>query len=112
MHGMRNVAQGVEDEIVEAFEERHRRIGHGAEVRKIGSAAEAEAENIHIAVKQRHGDERNAEQFERAIDHIKRYARNRTERWLIVEDVREDSPDDSESVLVAVNRERRALPDV
>jgi len=41
MHGMRNIAEGVDDEVVEVFEERHGGFRKAAEIGEISGAAKA-----------------------------------------------------------------------
>src|SRR5712664_1193221 len=50
MHGMRNIAQSIQDQLVESLEQRHRGVGNLAEVCEISGPPEAETENFHVSV--------------------------------------------------------------
>src|SRR5205085_6612254 len=109
----RDVAQRVEDEFVEPFEQRHRRIRKGAEIGEIGGASEAKTQHFDIAVQQGDGNKWDAKQFEGALaDDIQDDAGHGAQRGLVVEDIGKDAPDDSKGVLIAVNRNGRALVNV
>ena len=88
---MRDVAQRVEDEMVEAFEQRLGAFRDCAEIRQVGGVAKAEAEHLAWAV---HCWDRNnfyAEERERTFDLVQFNARKRAVSRLIVEDVGERS---------------------
>ncbi len=70
VHGMRGVAEGVEDEVVEIVEEGFGGVREGAEVGEIGEAAEAEAEDGSRAVVGGDGDDLVPEELEGAIKGI------------------------------------------
>jgi len=57
VHGVGDVAEGVEDEVVEVAEERTGGVGEMGEVGEIGGAADAEAEDACVAVDEGDGDE-------------------------------------------------------
>jgi len=112
MHGVRNIAQGVQDEFVEALEKGHRRFGQAAEIREISGAAETETQNLHVAVLHRDGHERNAKKLDRSDRELERNARDGAERGFIVKDVREHAADDSKGLFVAVDGECCALANI
>ena len=112
VHGMGNIAEGVDDEVVEVFEEGYGGFGEAAEIGEIRGAAKAEAEHVHFAVDERHGNDGNAEKLERAFDFVKDDAGNGAERRPGVKDVGKGAADDAEGFLGAVNRHRDALADV
>jgi len=112
VHGMGNIAESVEDEVVEAFEKRGGGVGEAAEICEIRGAAEAETEDVHFAVEERHGNDRNAEKLEGAFDFVEDDAGNGAERGLGVEDVGEGAADYTESFLGTVNGHGGALTDV
>ena len=57
VHGVRVIAQGVEDQIVETKKQRAGGRGEGREVGEIGGAADAETENLLVTVDEGDGDE-------------------------------------------------------
>ncbi len=112
VHGMGNIAEGVEDEVVEVFKERDGGFGKTAEIGEIRGAAEAEAEHVHVAVEERHGNDGNAEKLEGALDFVEDDAGEGAEGGLGVKDVGEGAADDAEGFLGAVNGHGGALADV
>jgi hypothetical protein len=109
---MRNIAEGVEDEVVEVFEERQGGFGEAAEIGEIRGAAKTEAEDVHFAVEERHGNDGNAEKLEGAFDFVEDDAGNGAERGLGVEDVREGAADRTKGFCGAVHWQSGALADV
>src|SRR5882762_2691367 len=109
---MRNITESVQDQFVETLQERHRGVRNVAEVGEIGGTSEPEAEDFHLAVQQRHGNKRDAEKLERAMDGVQRNARHGAERWFVIEYVCKHAPDDIKRFFVAVDRQRRALTDI
>jgi len=85
MHGMRNIAEGVDDEVVEVFEERHGGFRKAAEIGEISGAAKAEAEDVHFAVEERHGNDGSAKKLEGAFDFVEDHAGNGAEGGFVVE---------------------------
>src|SRR5580692_1815015 len=63
-------------------------------------------------MKQGHGNERNAQEFDRILRELQSDTGHGAERWLVVEDVGKNAADDSKRFLVAVDRKRRALADI
>ena len=112
MHGMGNIAKGVDDEVVEIFEERDGGIGKAAEIGEIGGATKAETEDFHFAVEQGNGDERNTEKFEGAFDFVEKDAGDSAESGLVVKDVGESAADDAECFRGTVDGHGSALADV
>src|SRR5437773_1626160 len=72
VHGMWNISQGVQDQLVETFQKRHRRVGNLAEVGEIGGPPKPESQNFHLPVEHGHGNKRGAEKFEWAPDGVQR----------------------------------------
>jgi len=112
VHGMRNIAESVEDEVVEVFEKRHGGFGKAAEIGEIRGAAKAEAEHVHFAVEERHGNDGNAEKLEGAFDFVEDDAGDGAERGLVVKNVGEGAADYTEGFLGAVDGHGGALADV
>jgi hypothetical protein len=108
---MRNVAEGVEDEVVEIFEERHGGFGEAAEISEIGGAAEAEAQDIHFAVEERHGNDGDAEKLEGAFDFVEDHAGNGAEGGPVVKNIGEGAADRAEGFLGSVDGHSGALAD-
>jgi len=112
VHGMRNIAESVEDEVVEVLEKRSGGFGEAAEIGEIRGAAEAEAEHVHFAVEKWHGNNGNAEKLEGSFDFMKDDAGNGAEGGLGVEDVGEGAANHAEGFLGAVDGHGGALADV
>jgi len=112
VHGMGNVAEGVDDEVVEVFEERDAGFREAAEIGEICGAAKAEAEDLHFAVEERHGNDGNAEKLEGAFDFVEDDAGDGAEGGLGVEDVGKGAADCAEGFLGAVDGHGSALADV
>src|ERR1700676_507972 len=112
MHRVRDIAQRVDDQLIEIVQQRERGIRNGAEVRQVGGAAKAEAEDFHVAVQKRNRSEREAQKPEGRLRFKKGDAGNRAELGLAVEYVGKRAADDAESFLVGVNRERGLLSKV
>jgi len=112
VHGMRNIAEGVEDEVIEVLEKGSGGFGEAAEIGEIRGAAEAEAEHVHFAVEERHGNNGNAEKLEGAFDFVQDDAGNGAEGGLGVEDVGEGAANHAEGFLGAVDGHGGALADV
>src|ERR1700738_4308802 len=99
------VAQGVEDEVVEAFEQGCRGRGQGTEIGEVCGAFEAEAEDLKIAMEQRHGNDGYAEQFERTVDDVEVDTGHGAERGRFIEDVSEGATQNLEGFFGAVYRD-------
>jgi len=112
VHGMRNIAEGIDDEIVDVFEERDGGFGKAAEIGEICGAAKAEAEDVHFAVEERHGNDGNAEKLEGASDFVEDDAGDGAEGGLGVEDVGKGAANRAEGFLGAVDGQSGALADV
>src|SRR6266851_406881 len=112
VHGMRNIPKSIEDQFVESFQKRPRRVRKKAEVRKIRSRAKPETQNFHLSVEERHRNKRNTESFEWSVNYVQGHARNGAERRFVIENISEDAPDDSKRFFVAVDGQRRPLPDI
>ena len=103
MHGMWNISQGVQDQLVETFQKSHRRVRDLAEVGEIGGPPKPETQNFHLPVEHGHRYKRGAEKFEWAPDGVQRDARHGAEGGFVVENVSEDPPDDAKRFFVAVD---------
>ena len=57
---MRNIAEGVDDQVIQIFEQRCGGWRKGTEIGEIGGAAEAKTEDFEIAMQQRDGDKLEA----------------------------------------------------
>src|SRR5208337_4959999 len=112
VHGMRDIAESVDDEVVEVFEERHGGFGEAAEIGEIRGAAEAETEDVHFAVEERHGNDGNAEKFKGAFDYMEDDAGNGAEGGLGIKNVGKGAADDAEGFLGAVDGHGSTLADV
>ena len=112
MHGVRNIAQRIKNQLIEIVQQRKRRIGNGAEVGQVSSPAKAEAENLHVAVQQRNGKKLDAQQFERRGRFVERDARNGAELGLAVEHISERAANDLKRFFVRINRQRDLLPQI
>jgi len=112
VHGMRNIAESVDDEVVEVFKERHGGFREAAEIGQIRGAAEAEAQDIHFAVEERHGNDGDAEKLEGSFDFVEDDAGNRAEGGLGVKNVGKGAADHAEGFLGAVDGDSGALADV
>src|ERR1700674_5294631 len=109
MHGMWNISQGVQDQLVEPLQQRHRRVRNLAEVGEIGGAPKPETQNFQVSVEHGHGYERGSEKFEWALDGVQGDARHGAEGGFVVENISKDPPDDAKRFYVAVDRESRPL---
>ena len=103
VHGMRNIPQRIENEFVEIFQQGHGRVWNLAEISEISGAAEAEAENFHISMKQRDRNERDSQKLARAHDGVQCDTRDGTERRFVIEDVGKNAADGAKGLLVAVD---------
>src|SRR6202158_1740695 len=103
MHGMWNISQGVQDQHVETFQKRHRRVRNLAEVGEIGGPPKPETQNFHVSVEHGHGYKWGSEKFEWALDGVQRDARHGADGGFVVENVSEDPPDDAKRFFVAVD---------
>jgi len=112
VHGMGNIAEGVDDEVVNVFEERQGGFGEAAEIGEIRGAAEAEAEDVHFAVEERHGNDGNAEKFKGAFDFVEDDAGNGAEGGLGVKNVGKGAADHAEGFFGAVDGHGGTLADV
>ena len=104
VHGMRDISQGVQHQIVESFEQCHRRVRNLAEVGQVGGSPKPETQYFHLPVEQGHGNKRSPEKFKRTLDGVQRDARYGAERRLFVENVSEDAPNDAKRSFVAIDR--------
>src|SRR5258708_30816776 len=109
---MWNIPEGVQHELIETVEERHRRVGNFAEVGEIGGTPKAEAENFHIAVAQGHRDKWDTQEFNGALHGDQGDAWHGAERRLVIEDVRKHAPDNAKGFFIAIYRQRRPLADI
>jgi hypothetical protein len=109
---MGNIAEGIEDEVVDIFKERHGGFGEAAEIGEIRGAAEAEAQYVHFAVEERHGNDGDAEKLEGAFDFVEDDAGNGAEGRPGVKNVGEGAADRAEGLLGAVDGQSGALADV
>src|ERR1700730_278495 len=109
---MRNVAQRVDDEIVQIGEERSRGLRQRAEIREIRSAAKAKAEHFEIAMQQRHRNDLDAHQFERAVDNVEVHAGHGALRRRVIKNVRESAADDAYRFFRTVGGQRSFLANV
>src|ERR1700683_906334 len=89
MHGMRSVAQSVQNKIVESAQEVFRLFRHGAEIGEVCSVAKAKAENGCGAVIRRDGNYFQAEEFKGPVDRVHFHTGHGTDCWSVVEDVGE-----------------------
>src|SRR5882757_108813 len=105
VHGMRRVAERIEDEFVEAFEQSDGRFRDGAEVRQIRSVAKAKTQDVQIAMNQRNWRDGCAEKSDRAVDVMDFDERNRADFRLAVEDVRKRAAQDVKCFGVRENRQ-------
>ncbi len=112
VHGVRDVAEGVENEVVEIFQQSGGGRGQGTEIGEVGGAAETKTEDFEIAVAQRHRDDWHAKKFERAVDDVEGDARNRAERRRFIEDVRKCAAEDLEGLCGTVHGDCALLADV
>jgi hypothetical protein len=112
VHGMRNIAESVDDEVVNIFEERQGGFGEAAEIGEIRGAAEAETEDVHFAVEERHGNDGNAEKLEGAFDFVEDDAGESAEGGLGVKNVGKGTADHAESFFGAVDGHGGTLADV
>jgi len=112
VHGMGNIAESVEDEVVEVLEKGSGGFGKAAEIGEIRGAAEAEAEHVHFAVEQRDGNDGDAKKLEGAFDFVEDDAGEGAEGGPGVEDVGEGAADHTEGLLGAVDRHGGALANV
>src|SRR5882724_11296792 len=112
VHGMRRVAERIEDEFVEVFEQSDGRFRDGAEVRQIRSVAKAKTQNAQIAVNQRNWRDGCAEKFDRAVNVIDFDEWNRADFRFSVEDVRKRAAQDVKCFGVRENRQRGFLAHV
>ena len=87
VHGMGNIAEGVNDEIVEVGEKRGGRFGQRTEIGEIGGVTEAKAEDFEITVPEGHGNDLSAEQLERAVHDAEIDAGDGALRGRVVENV-------------------------
>ena len=71
VRGVRLVAQRVDHQRVDAVEQRPRLVGEPVAVGQVGEVAEAEAEDRHPAVPERHRDDAHAADDERAVDLVR-----------------------------------------
>src|SRR5258707_12259376 len=109
---MRDVAQCVDDQIVQAFEERGRRVRQGTEIGEIGGAAKAKAEHFEVAVQQGDGNNLRAHQLKWAIDDVEVHARDGALRGSVIEDVREGAAKHAKRFFRAVHGQGGFLADV
>src|SRR5882724_1548692 len=112
VHGMRRVAERIEDEFVEVFEQSDGRFRDGAEVRQIRSVAKAKTQDVQIAMNQRNWRDGCAEKFDRAVNVIDFDEWNRADFRLAVEDVRKRAAQDVKCFSVRENRQRGPLAHV
>jgi hypothetical protein len=112
VHGMRDIAEGVENEVVETFEQSGRGRRQGAEIGEVGSAAEAKTEDFEIAVAQGHGDDWHAKKLEGAVDDVEGDAGDGAERRRFIEDVRKCAAEDLEGFFGTVHGDCALLADV
>jgi len=96
---MWNISQGVQDQLVEPLQQRHRRARNLAEVGEIGGPPKPEPQDFHVSVEHGHGNKRGVEKFEWALDGVQRDARHGAVRGFVVENVSEDPPDDAKRFL-------------
>src|SRR3984893_15087647 len=109
---MRNVAQRVDDEIVQIGEERSRGLRQRAEIREIRSAAKAKAEHFEIAMQQRHRNDLDAHQFERAVDNVEVDTRDGALRGRVIKNVRESAANHAKRFFRTVDGQRSFLANV
>lgn len=109
MHGVRNVAQSVEDKFIEIVQESERGIRDGTEVGEVSSTAKAESENFHVAVEKGNWRELDAEEIEGRFGLVEIDTGNGTEFRFAVENVGEGAAEDLEGFFVGVDVERDLL---
>src|SRR5580704_718517 len=89
MHGMRSVAQSVENKIVEAAKQLFRLFRHRAEIGEIGRVAKTKSENGGRAVVRGDRDYFQAEEIEWTVDRVHFHAGQRTDGGSVVENIGE-----------------------
>src|ERR1700730_2547127 len=109
---MRDIAQGIYDQVIQIFEECGRGVWQRAEVGKISRTAKAKAEHFQIAMPQRHGNDLHAHQLERAIDDVKVHAGNSALRGRFIEHIGKGATNHAKSFFRAVDRQRGFLANV
>src|SRR5579859_6409738 len=109
---MRKVAQGVNDQVVEVFEQCGGGFRKGTEIGEISGAAETKAEHLKIAMQQRHGHEGNTHEFERAGDDAQIHAGDAALLGDAVKDVSKGAAQDAEGFFGAVDGQGRFLANV
>jgi len=57
---MRNIAEGVDDQIIQIFQQRCGGWRQGTEIGEVSGAAKAKTENLEVAVQQWNGDKLEA----------------------------------------------------
>src|SRR5579863_9950384 len=112
VRGMRLVAQGVENQHVQSFEQGNRRVRDGAEIGDVGRLAETEAENRQVAVQDGKRRPATAKEIERPVDDVRIELGDPSVRIRLVENVLEDTPDVLHRRAVSVNGNRLALAKV
>ena len=113
MRGVLLVAQRVDHQRVDAGDERPRFAGDRAAVREVGEVAEAESEDRHLAVEQRHRHDAHAGRVERPGDLVGVNLRNAAALPRdAVEDVGEGPPDVLPHVGRGIAGDRAALHEV
>src|ERR1700730_10542542 len=109
---MRNVAQRVDDEIVQIGEERSRGLRQRAEIGEIRGAAKTKAEHFEIAMQQRNRNNLDAHQFERAVDNVAVDTRDGALRGRVIKNVRESAANHAKRLFRTVDGQRSFLANV
>ncbi len=104
MHGMRRIAQRVQDHVVEILQQRQRRFRYRIKIREIRAASEAEPKHGHFAVHQRNGRNLHSQQLERAVDFFQDYAGHRAQFRFSVERVGKSLAHNVKRLLISVYR--------
>src|SRR5207302_4126934 len=103
------VAQRVQDQYVQAFDQGNRAVGNGAEVRDVGRLAEAKPEHGQVPVQHRKRNQALAPQVKGAVDDVRVELGDAAVGIGLVEDVREDAADVVHRPAAGVDRDRLAL---
>src|ERR1700747_3502595 len=106
VHGMWNVAQGIDDEIVKAFEEGGGGVQQRIEIGEVGGAAKAIAEDADVAVAEWHRNKCDPEQLERFVYDLEFHAGNGAKSRTLIEDIRKGAPKDGQGFFGAVDGQR------
>src|SRR5579872_455395 len=109
MHGMRSVAQRVENQMVEAAQKVFRGLRHRIEIGEIGNGADAEAIHGDGAVTRGEGNDLRAEKFECAIDGVEFNLWQEAFERCGRENVCESAAENRERVFGSENRDGRVL---